>query len=224
MSCKTTPHFDFWWRAAGEWVEAPNQRRDGESGVVRLLVGERGLYRKRQAGHIHRSLRHPFGRPTPLREAESIAAFEVLGVPVPRIVFHGARKQGAAWQALLVTEELLSMMPLDRWYADVAWQVSAAARGLRLERLGETLAAMHRARWQHGCLYPKHVFVGVEDVAQVRVSLAIIDLEKCRRRCLRGLAARRDMAQFRRHRGAMPAEDWDRLEGIHAQALARDVE
>ena len=28
--------FDYFWQRQGEWVEAPNQRRGGESGVQRL--------------------------------------------------------------------------------------------------------------------------------------------------------------------------------------------
>ena len=29
--------FDRWWHSEGEWVEPPNQRRGGESGVRRLV-------------------------------------------------------------------------------------------------------------------------------------------------------------------------------------------
>lgn len=52
--------FDYFWQRQGEWVEAPNQRRGGESGVQRLS-DETGhlLYAKRQVGHIYRSLLHP---------------------------------------------------------------------------------------------------------------------------------------------------------------------
>ncbi len=55
--------FDFYWRQQGEWVEEPNQRRGGESGVQRLNdASGKLLYAKRQVGHIYRSLLHPFGR------------------------------------------------------------------------------------------------------------------------------------------------------------------
>ncbi len=30
--------FDRWWNTAGDWVEAPNVRRGGESGVQRLQL------------------------------------------------------------------------------------------------------------------------------------------------------------------------------------------
>jgi hypothetical protein len=45
--------FDAWLQLPGEWVEAPNIRRGGESGVKRI-VGPNGqlLYRKQQVGHL----------------------------------------------------------------------------------------------------------------------------------------------------------------------------
>jgi len=214
--------FERWWQAEGEWVEAANQRRGGESGVQRLPGNGRPLYCKRQSGHLHRSLCHPLGRPTVLREAESIRAFRALGLGVPELVYCGARKQGdGSWQALLVTEELPGFVALDRWYAEQAADVSPRARTMLLERLGQSLALMHAAGWQHGCLYAKHVFVRVEEGAfGPVVELALIDLEKCRRRWLRSFAARHDMAQFARHRGGMPLADWECLLAAHSAALA----
>ena len=32
--------FEQWWQLQGEWVEEPNQRRGGESGVQRLQVDQ----------------------------------------------------------------------------------------------------------------------------------------------------------------------------------------
>lgn len=214
--------FEGWWQAQGEWVEEANQRRGGESGVQRLSGDGRPLYCKRQSGHLHRSLRHPLGRPTVLREAESIRAFRALGLGVPELVYCGARKQGdGSWQALLVTEELPGFIALDRWYAEQATDVSPGARAMLLDRLGQALALMHGAGWQHGCLYAKHVFVRVEEGAfGPVVELALIDLEKCRRRWLHAFAARHDMAQFARHRGGMPLADWNRLQAAHSAALA----
>ena len=50
------PDFDRWWSRRGRWVEAPNLRRSGESGVERITDGQRLLYCKRQQGHLYRSL------------------------------------------------------------------------------------------------------------------------------------------------------------------------
>ncbi|EPN65056.1 inaA protein, partial [Pseudomonas syringae pv. actinidiae ICMP 19079] len=52
--------FSHFWSQHGEWVEEPNVRRGGESGVQRLVMDNgQTLYAKRQTGHIYRSLLHP---------------------------------------------------------------------------------------------------------------------------------------------------------------------
>ena len=70
--CSTTEPsqqaFQHWWQKNGDWVEEPNVRRGGESGVQRLLDQSGVLYAKKQVGHIYRSLLYPQGRPTVLRE------------------------------------------------------------------------------------------------------------------------------------------------------------
>lgn len=211
---------DRWWSAPGDWVEAPNQRRNGESGVRFVQIGSRQYYCKQQSGHLHRSWRHPFGRPTVLREAESITALQALGVPVPRLIFHAAEKLAGQWKAILVTEALTGMLPLDRWYAEIAESVSPAARAVLLERIGQTLAKMHRSGWQHSCLYAKHVFVRVEDGPFPKAEVVLIDLEKCRKRWFPHLATAHDMEQFRRHRAGMPEADWRCISQAHNTALS----
>ena len=61
-SVEAADDFEQWWNTQGEWVEPPNLRRDGESGVQRLQARRGGLlYCKRQIGHLYRSLWHPLG-------------------------------------------------------------------------------------------------------------------------------------------------------------------
>lgn len=74
-----------------------------------------------------------------------------------------------------------------------------------LHDLATILARLHTAGWQHGCLYAKHVFV---NVGRGRPRVALIDLEKSRRRFRRATASWRDLDQFGRHRGVMPERDW----------------
>lgn len=210
---------DRWWSAPGDWVETPNERRQGESGVRFVQIGNRQYYCKQQSGHLHRSWRHPFGRPTVLREAESITALQALGVPVPRLVFHAAEKLAGQWKAILVTEALTGMLPLDRWYAEMAESISPDARAMLLTRIGQTLAKMHRFGWQHSCLYAKHVFVRVEDGPFPKAEVVLIDLEKCRKRLRPAQAATHDMNQLHRHRASMSEADWQQLVLNHTQAL-----
>ncbi|MBC9252072.1 InaA protein [Pseudomonas alcaligenes] len=201
--------FEEWWRLQGEWVEIPNQRRGGESGVQRLQKGDGPLlYAKRQVGHLYRDLLHPFGRPTVLRERDALLGLSRLGVRVPRLVYCGASHGEQGWRALLVSEELEGFQDILSWYASGGReQCGEAVHTQLLQQIGATLARMHGGRWQHGCLYSKHVFVKVgEEGPQV----ALLDLEKCRQRLSRLRAARHDLRQLRRHSSWSEAE-WQQL-------------
>ncbi|GGM04914.1 lipopolysaccharide kinase InaA family protein [Pseudomonas asuensis] len=206
--------FENWWGMSGEWVEAPNERRGGESGVQRIRIGDGTIaYAKRQVGHIYRSLRHPFGRPTALRERDALASIAALGVGVPELLFCEARRDGqGGWRALLVSAELSGYVSLEEWYAsgDQA-RYDQAVRNVFLTQLGAMLARLHKARWQHGCLYDKHVFLRTREVnGQVEFDVALLDLEKCRRRFSSQRAARRDLLQLKRHSSFSHA-DWQTL-------------
>ncbi|MEX6502325.1 lipopolysaccharide kinase InaA family protein [Pseudomonas zhanjiangensis] len=214
--------FARWWQLRGEWVEAPNRRRGGESGVQRLRdKADRLLYIKRQVGHLYRSWRRPLGRPTVLRELEAMQALEQLGIRVPRLVYAGAQKRAGQWRALLVSEALHGFVSLEQWYADAAASESALRQPMLrqpmlrqpvLRQLALVLSRLHRAGWRHGCLYPKHIFIRPgTGAAGDGVEVALLDLEKCRRYWSASTAARRDMAQLHRHRAGMPDADWRRL-------------
>jgi tRNA A-37 threonylcarbamoyl transferase component Bud32 len=206
--------FERWWQTQGEWVEAPNQRRGGESGVQRLQSkAGQWLYLKRQTGHLHRSWLHPLGRPTVLRELHAIQALQRLGLRVPKVVYGAARQQAGQWRALLVTEALEGFVSLDQWYASQAPQrFGSQLNRCMLQQLAATLSRLHRAGWQHGCLYPKHIFIKSHAAgACAGVDVALLDLEKSRRRLFSRAAARHDMAQLFRHRGGMPMADWQIL-------------
>lgn len=213
--------FERWWQCRGAWVEPLNKRRDGESGVQLLrprTPSHPTLYSKRQTGHLYRSLRHPLGRPTILRELHAYQAFAELGVRVPKLVYGSARKHQGQWQALLITQALTGFISLEQWYQQPR---SAEHTRCMLAELANTLARMHQGRWQHGCCYAKHVFISIEDDESdsPRTEIALLDLEKSRRRWRTADASRHDMRQLRRHCGAMPEQDWQLLIGAYKTAL-----
>ncbi|MBX8560234.1 InaA protein [Pseudomonas cichorii] len=211
---KKESRFGHFWNMRGEWVEEPNVRRGGESGVQRIYGGEGPmLYSKRQTGHTYRSLMYPLGRPTVLRERDAIEGLRQVNVGVPEIVFCGAeRDQNNEWRALLVTAALDGFEDLDQWYANGGRERCGELLHERLlKEIGTTLARMHRARWQHSCLYSKHVFVRVSgEGPQAEVEVALLDLEKARRRFTAHGAAQHDMKQFRRH-SSFETADWQKL-------------
>lgn len=205
----STSEFEGWWRRQGPWVEPENLRRGGNSGVQLLTQNDEHLaplYCKRQTGHLYRSLSNPVGRPTILRELQAYTAIARLGIRIPRLIFGGARRHQGQWQALLVTEALSGFVSLDRWYAGTH---SAALNEAVLRQLALSLARLHRAHWQHGCCYPKHIFVRAETSAtgEAIAEVALIDLEKCRRRLRAATASSRDIAQLARHWGNIPTAD-----------------
>ncbi|OEC33783.1 InaA protein [Pseudomonas sp. 21C1] len=214
-----TSEFDRWWACAGTWVEPANQRRGGESGVQLLAPRDptrSALYCKRQTGHTYRSLMHPVGRPTALRERDAYLALKRLGISTPRLVYAAARHADGHWQALLVTEALEGFISLEQWYAQT--QPTALTQAM-LQALGGTLARLHGARWQHGCCYAKHLFIRVVDAENQHLEIALLDLEKSRRRWRVRDASRHDMRQLGRHCAGMPASDMQVLQQAYQQAL-----
>ncbi|MEB0075508.1 lipopolysaccharide kinase InaA family protein [Pseudomonas sp. CCI3.2] len=218
--------FAYFWNQPGEWVEEPNHRRGGESGVQRVMSASgRLLYVKRQTGHTYRSWLHPFGRPTVLRERDALESLRQLGVNVPKLVFCGAEHDaGKQWRALLVTAALDGFDELDNWYAAGGRERYGEALHDRvLEALAVTLSRMHLGRWQHSCLYMKHVFVRVTGEGNdAEVEIALLDLEKCRRRWTGRSAAQHDLQQLRRH-SSFNDTDWLKLVYFYENAFGSAI-
>jgi serine/threonine-protein kinase RIO1 len=205
--------FEGWWNAPGEWVEEPNRRRSGWSGMMRCRVDGRVYYVKRQCNHLYRSLRHPGGRPTAQREHANLIRLKTLGIEVPKPVFFGSRRTSDGFEAVLVTEELIGYTPLDSQTG-----LSATERTELAVRVGETLRVMHRANLQHSCLYDKHIFICWWESGP---QIALIDLEKLRRRLLPGRAAKHDLDQLRRHQTIWSEQEWHTLLRAHGGSTAR---
>lgn len=204
--------FDGWWQVPESWVETPNQRRNGWSGMIRLTIGGETYYVKKQCNHLYRSLRHPLGWPTALREYDNIVRLQALGIRVPEPVFHGGRRSARGFEALLVTRELTGFASLD-----IQNGLSTDARAALARETGRVLGLMHGANLQHSCLYDKHIMVRWQSG---RPEVALIDLEKLRRAILPGHAARHDMEQLMRHQTVFSTADWAILMASHRQALS----
>lgn len=223
---ETKDSFAYFWSQHGEWVEEPNQRRGGESGVQRV-IGTKGqlLYIKRQIGHTYRSWLHPLGRPTVLRERDALRELSLLQVGVPELVFAGARRSDdGQWQALLVTASLDGYMDIESWYtAGERERIGEAAHERLLATLATTLARMHQGRWQHSCLYMKHIFVRVTgEGSTAQIDIALLDLEKSRKRLTGQRAAAHDLKQLRRH-SSWNAADWGKLYYFYEKAFGSAI-
>ena len=204
--------FDFFWRQQGEWVEEPNRRRNGWSGMIKLTMGEKTYYVKKQCNHLNRSLQHPTGWPTVSREHQNIIRLNQLGIGTPRPVFHGVRRTSSGLEAILVTEELVGFRSLDHLHDLTSEQKAALAR-----EVGRILGIMHRAHLQHSCLYDKHIMARWNNQEP---EVALIDLEKLRKPLLFWRASPHDMDQLKRHQTLWNAEEWQRLMQSYEQSIS----
>jgi hypothetical protein len=199
--------FKQWLAVPGEWVEEPNVRRGGQSGVKRIMTTDgKMLYRKQQVGHTFRSLKHPFGYPTCMRESVALKACAERKVIAPLVVYSDCQKIAGTWHALLVTESLDGFSSLEDCYARGDEQQWGDELHQRIAYdIGCTLARYNLGRWQHGALRTKHVFVRI---LGDKVETAVLDLEKSRRRLTTIRAARHDIGNIQ-HRFKWADNLWE---------------
>lgn len=176
--------FDYWWDMEGTWVEQPNQRRGGASGVQRCRLNGVTYYIKKQVGHMFRSPRQPYGsRAAPRHSGD----------------------QGAIWLSWTGMSE---NRPCKGQLLDAIYSC-----------LAEALAKLHNQRWQHGCLYDKHVFFRIRAEDENEVEIALIDLEKCRRKLTVAGASQRDVMQMRRRMPALDGRHWQSFVSAYTRHL-----
>lgn len=210
MSDQLPKDFAGWWKLPGEWVETPNERRGGWSGMMRARIGDAVYYVKKQHNHLYRTWRHPLGWPTTDREHANVRRLQALGVGTPEVVFNGVQRSADGLDGVLVTKEL-------QGYADLAAQqgLSAEQKQRLAQAVGALVGRMHRAHLQHSCLYDKHIMVRW---AGETPEVALIDLEKLRIPYLPWRAARHDLDQLRRHQQLWNESEWTVLLAAHAAA------
>jgi len=209
--------FEALWSLKAPWVERPNYRRRGWSGVCRLeLQGaagcDTGVYLKRQQGHCYRSARPPFGRrPTAYREYRHLARMATLAIGAPEVLYYGERRIDGIWQAALVTREIPQAVSLEAYLRQALGRPAAEVQTV-LGMAACLISTFHRHHFMHGALYGKHVLLGRPRAAAPapvlsppRVAAFLIDLEKARRHPMRWRIAAHDLSQLYRH---APWQPW----------------
>lgn len=192
------------WSLEADWFEPPNRDRGGWSGVMRIELpvpagGSVGMFLKRQENHLVRTPRRPLGEPSCVVEMRNLQILQRVGVPSLEPVYFGQRKVAGKRRALLMTRELHGFRPLDEWIAEwraAGWARSAGIRRRVIAECATMLSRLHRAGLVHNALYPKHIFLRLDDHGEI--DLRLIDLEKMRRKP--GLARRtlRDLDSLNR--------------------------
>jgi len=196
--------FDSIWELEAGWFEEPNQRRGGWSGVSRISLltecGDSvGVFLKRQENHNTKVWNSPLkGIPTFYKEFKNILQFVERDIPTVEPVYFSYRYKAGKSQAILMTKELEGFEPLS---SKIYERNSALMQDrVKCEQMMEAVAGgvrkMHDFRFQHNCLYDKHIFVRL-----VRNSWEVkfIDLEKLSRCFFQKQAVMRDFYTLTRH-------------------------
>jgi len=203
--------FEAIWSLDAPWVEEPNFRRRGWSGVCRLTLDETErqpvvIYLKRQENHGYRSLTNPFRlRPTAFREYKRLKGMQAAAISAPEVLYYGERQTDKALQAILITREVPQSVSFEDYLRRASKRPPSEVRQV-LKDTAALIGRLHRHHVQHCSLYGKHVLVSGcpgSDLptapAEQRLVPYLIDVEKSRRRPVRIRIALRDLNQFYRH-------------------------
>ena len=194
--------FDDLWNLPQDFVEPANIRRNGWSGVSTVQIEDsqgnsETFYLKRQENQSRFSWRYLTGALTFQYEADALIMAKELGWPSVELVAYAFRvdAESGASQGLLLTRAL-SLPSL----ADYEDKISDWSLYLpQLQRVGEQLLSMHMTRWQHGALFPAHIFIELSSG-----DIRLIDFERARKRLSPAWAAYADLVQLVRRCDWLP--------------------
>jgi uncharacterized protein YwbE len=209
--------FDDIWNLQSEWFEEPNYRRNGWSGVVKdTLTGDHGephpIFIKRQENHNYKTLLHPFkGIPTFRREFINIRRLCEHQIPTLTTLYYAERKVDGKLRAILVTESLEGFQSIEDYWKQFP-ELNSILRKWIMQRTGQVLRNLHDANFQHNGLYPKHIFVRINDIrAGQDQDVRLIDLEKLKWMPSKQHIRRSDLARVIRRSAPMNQNDLQTL-------------
>lgn len=204
------------WNLDASWVEPPNKRRKGISGVLtyELKIGDGSVQRifiKRQENHNTRTLRHPIrGVSTFYREYNYVQKLLHAGVPVIEVLYYGQALTRSNQKAILVSRALEGYVSLEQWFALYEERKDPIKVRSVLQAVVNAIRPMHQKGVRHGSLYGKHVFVRPPvdgDTAGPAVEVCLLDLEKARRPMFHNQMIEKDLSQLIRHTKGMTQEE-----------------
>ncbi len=172
--------FEDFWDMEVPRADEPNTGRDGWSEVCRYELNDsdiniNALYVKRQENFTTFSWQHLLeGQATFEREFENIMLCIRQNFPVVTPVYFATRDDAGKHQAILITESLDSMDACDNTKAINKLTVTQRRSLIRI--IAHHVKSLHDIGYQHGCLYPKHIFYKIDKDSQPEVRF--IDLEK----------------------------------------------
>ncbi len=208
-------HFDALWDLPRQFVEPINYRRNGWSAVsiVQLPDGKGGherFFLKRQENQTRHSWRYPEGVLTYRYEVDALCRAERQRWPCVELVAYGFRQERGVEQGMVLTRAIESPTLASFRESSVDWPAVLP----QLRGVGEDLYAMHASRWQHGALYPGHLFMDLQNG-----TCQLIDFERARRRLSVAAAAESDLSQLLKRSEWLPGDAINALLSTHRQHL-----
>jgi len=162
LASKKLNKFETIWDYESNFIESPNLRRGGFSGVSYVTLHSYGieknagygLFLKRQMNHTRRTCKHPIdGESTYEREFEMLKYCKSQNILVPRPVFFAKRKISNNQFAVLITEELKGFESLDKFNQRVLQNPEFKDERKKLIlALARTILNLHNAKIVHRSL------------------------------------------------------------------------
>ena len=172
--------FEALWNAEITLVDQPNREGGGwsEVGILELASGDgnyRRFYLKRQYNYSSRLVEKPLQTiPKALREWRNIQALDRAAIPTMSVACAARNGISGSDRALFATCALEEYRDLSEWWPGDTLEDEKTSV---LQSLGRLIARLHNAGYNHGCLYPKHIYISDTNTSDIR----LIDLEKCKR-------------------------------------------
>ncbi len=180
-------NFEQLWQVQLPWVEEPNSRRGGWSGVVSGQLDAQDpstlVYIKRQENHTYRPVTRPFSKlPTFHREARTILYLQMHGVPVVTPLFFDMQLNNKYQRAVFVTQALIGYRSLEN-LLDL-WQREGLPNDMTckaiVEKIAISIRKIHDLGIRHGAFKLKHIFINYDEAAKTS-DVRLIDFEVARR-------------------------------------------
>lgn len=201
------------WNEPLEMVDEINHRRGGMSSVGKLIVTSPTgntitLFIKRQRHHQCRRVSKPWTKiPTLRREYQNLIALHQQSISTGMPIFYA--EQGS--QAVLGILEIKDATDLLQYY-----QQHADSLSVIVTRVATEIAKLHRLKWQHTALYPKHIFINSETQ-----QISFIDMESARKRLSWRRIMMRDLDSLNRHMPGLSALQRARFLKVYLGSLNR---
>jgi len=161
--------FDSWWDAEQNLVEVGNFRgpdaHTSWSHVSRIdLPDGRTVYLKRQQNHFPNNTLLKLRRIMTFEvEWKNYQLLQAAGVPTMKIIYFSQRKVNGDKQAIVVSEELKGMTPINeiiQWFETHQWPPRQQRLAI-LSAILNVIKPMHESGLIHNALYSRHIYLNI---------------------------------------------------------------